>query len=361
MKKRGVTVIVVCDDEDVPEYATQHIDSGRVTSFIASEVGKRFVLEVVNDTDNGFMANILCDGALAGSWFLDPHEQSGLWDGVLGEGTAVRPFLFSRLPLSDADADNEEGGGGTTVKEEEEEVGGLVTDKEDGEEQGEGEQGGGGGGGDQLSHRTRMSMGIIDVWLYRSSLEAPDPTRPPREIFAPHLEVDETSNRGGITLGDPIDGGPVESVLSTPHYAIDPREKPYARFSWCYRPKEYLQAQGIIRPPGRRGRGRNSKSDVRRKQKQKQGTRAGKSALDIKLEAVEVDDGPEDLMSVLYLANLAAAAAEDRDEHEEEDGDGDGEQRRAKRPRVEAGSSAPARRSERLRSRPPRSSSKISP
>lgn len=40
MKKRGVTVIVVCDDEDVPEYATQHIDSGRVTSYIASEAGK---------------------------------------------------------------------------------------------------------------------------------------------------------------------------------------------------------------------------------------------------------------------------------------------------------------------------------
>lgn len=173
------------------------------------------MLEVVNDTAHGFVVKILCDGALAGSWFLDPHEQSGLWDGVLGEGTAVRPFLFSRLPLSDdgewcgvvwyivwlswsdvadagAGADDEEGGGGTTVKEEEEEVGGLVTDKEDGEEQGE-------GGEDQPSHRTRMSRGIIDVWLYRSSLEAPDPTRPPREIFAPQLEVDETSNRGGIT------------------------------------------------------------------------------------------------------------------------------------------------------------------
>lgn len=40
MKKRGVEVIVVCDDKDVEEYATQHVDERRVTSYIASEIGK---------------------------------------------------------------------------------------------------------------------------------------------------------------------------------------------------------------------------------------------------------------------------------------------------------------------------------
>lgn len=38
-------------------------------------------------------------------------------------------------------------------------------------------------------------------------------------------------------LGEPIDGGNVESVPITSMYGLDPMETPYAWFTWYYRPK----------------------------------------------------------------------------------------------------------------------------
>ncbi|KAI0344515.1 hypothetical protein BDW22DRAFT_1057025 [Trametopsis cervina] len=310
MKKRGVEVIVVCDDKDVEEYATQHVDERRVTSYIASEIGKRFVLEVANDTELGFTVQILCDGAETSTWFLDPHEDSGLWDGVLGEGTSVRPYIFSRLCLTD--------------KEEE----APKTDRE------------------------IECLGTISVALYRSSLRERDPTdaeHRPRMVQNPKLDdtpVHEKNKKVGmhaIILGEPIDGGNVESVPITSMYGLDPMETPYAWFTWYYRPKDYLQAQGIIpseHPKGQRaGRGRGgasksaSKASTRRKQ-------------------AEVDSDPEDLLTVLYRAKRAASE--------------DGDYSPAKRPRVDAseaessGSNRP-RTSERLRSKPPRNWARTSP
>ncbi|GJE94865.1 hypothetical protein PsYK624_110410 [Phanerochaete sordida] len=207
MKRNGLEVTVVVGNEPLSEYTIAEEGDSTVICWIPSEEGKEFSIKTVNDTPSTI---ITCETDVDGRSMdrtICRAKASTLVRGTYSSASAVRPFTFTRIGVSDdddlLDTDNANIEAIGTIRVsvrrvEELEKRAFVAGEYDTTEIG-------------LLHERRKKAGVHCVSLGKE------------------IALQKKTNRGSVGV----------AYLDTP-------EKPYCVFIFHYRSKDILQAQGII-------------------------------------------------------------------------------------------------------------------
>ncbi|KAH8091032.1 hypothetical protein BXZ70DRAFT_1011290 [Cristinia sonorae] len=199
------SVHIVVDGGEVEEYGVDKFSEDVVLCYITSVADQTFSIKVTNNyhEEVAFLAYV--DGPWAATQFCWAGDSESML-GVRESDTIYRPFTFGTLQLTDHD--------------------------------------------DALRDKPQWSeLGCIEV-------------RVRRIVQGSHEPIAATNNTQCIT-DDPVHerskklgghriklGAPQHHVQSTSTVTyIDPRDKPYVRFRFLYRPHGLLQAEGIIPLP----------------------------------------------------------------------------------------------------------------
>ncbi|PBK75993.1 hypothetical protein ARMSODRAFT_950363 [Armillaria solidipes] len=205
---------VSIDGVEAEEYGVT-VDSTKVTCWIASEANKTFRLHwkdsVVSSPTRG---NPSIDGTTYPPRYIDSLRRSEVFlGGVRDSDNSKRPFMFTKLNLTDDDA--------------------------------------------YLDVAAPLSLGEIEVALYRVERRRNRNHRPPLNSISQGVDftrrVYHEHNKKGIdheaSLGSPKR---VESISRSQHKPFcftKPRGDPIVTFRFKYRPLEVLQAQEIASRP----------------------------------------------------------------------------------------------------------------
>ncbi|KAI0812330.1 hypothetical protein BC629DRAFT_1472187 [Irpex lacteus] len=217
MKWRDRECFVSCDGEPLDEYCVATDGEREMTCWIASEVGKRFTISINHtNTHQDFLVELWLDGHnVEGCMFQSTDIiRSAEFEGALAGGDCIRPYVFSSV---------------------------AVTDDE------------------TLAHDT-SNLGDIRVSWFRvrnpqcilpfEPLDEDEEEQYENGLGGEDVVMHEREKKGGhrIVLGEPEkDAG--SDIWNFDR--VDPAEAPFFTFTWRYRPREILQAQGIIPSPKR--------------------------------------------------------------------------------------------------------------
>ncbi|KIP07268.1 hypothetical protein PHLGIDRAFT_425005 [Phlebiopsis gigantea 11061_1 CR5-6] len=206
MKHGDIELSVKIGDDRLEEYDTV-IEDNEATCWIASEEGKNFTILYINTSQHQDMkCCVEIDGRDAEPSLL-PHRCRALERGVSTGPDTVLPYAFSRIQLSDDDALR-----------------------------------------DQYARQSVEQLGSIRIAVHRIKIGEvvvgkPWPTRAVPQAIGP---VHERMKKGGahcVSLGEQVKTKPQNRYTYT---ALDDANKPHCVFTFRYRSKDILQAQGII-------------------------------------------------------------------------------------------------------------------
>ncbi|KAI0093439.1 hypothetical protein BDY19DRAFT_923693 [Irpex rosettiformis] len=207
MKIKNIECQVICDGEALTEYQEKSDSQDQKTKscYIVSDVGKRFLVRIKSDPhQSDICCRLWIDGQCTNVVGIQNDHLHDVLGVRIGE-SQLRPFIFSPV---------------TTVDD------------------------------DHLRETTPAAkdLGTLCLKVHRISKLYPKPyhfTRSSQDNLV-NRPVDERSKKAGshrVTLAEPEtkDYGPTSSVTY-----VDPIDSPYFSFTWRYRSKAMLQAQGIV-------------------------------------------------------------------------------------------------------------------
>ncbi|OBZ75809.1 hypothetical protein A0H81_04301 [Grifola frondosa] len=203
LELHGYSVYISCDGKEIEQCDVREDDAKTVSCWIPSEAGKEFEIYFGTELKSTMMVDIAMDGRKMIS--LAYHEQRwGKSPGCYITSTTFRPYIFSNITLTDDD--------GIAVP--------TAGDKQ--------------------------ALGLIEVALRRTygfTRQAFIQSKIPDNIGPIH----ERSKKGGthcVSLGD---AKPAAAIVTCIPSHVD--TEPFATFRFRYRPRELLQATGIIPLP----------------------------------------------------------------------------------------------------------------
>ncbi|EED81411.1 predicted protein [Postia placenta Mad-698-R] len=214
--KRWDTLVYI-DGDPAEEHHFRFENENTVSCYIASEAGKRFSVQWRSDLSMTASVNCFMDGVCMGGSKTDPGRNGSRWY-VKTDDNIRYPFMFAPLVLTDDDG---------------------IADPDD---------------------VSAESIGIIEVAVHRVRFSGYPwrHTPKPRPMPADRAPVHERSKKAGahcVSLGDGFKGAdPPDAGQPSPRVIyIDPPADPYIRFIFYYKPREVLQADGImpLNPPPR--------------------------------------------------------------------------------------------------------------
>nr|VWO95331.1 Uncharacterized protein [Ganoderma boninense] len=206
MLHKGYEVWITCEGEDLPEYGAtpEGVDGKTLACFIPSQSGKSFAINFKNDiTQDCIRLGFKVDGQSLAHGMICKSGQSRSKKGVRTGLDVEQPFQFANLQTTDDDD---------------------VLNR--------------------LSNHT--DVGAIEIGVTRVYEEG-RPASVTVEKFSGMGAVHERSKKAGahsVGLGE---GSPVQPFTQMWfHDPIDPSEGKAATFIFRYRPRDLLQAQGIM-------------------------------------------------------------------------------------------------------------------
>jgi len=200
LEHRGFAARIICDGQDLEEFAVKVEDEKTISCYISSDVGKTFFISIKNEFDSLVSGRCFVDGIHAEGLYIHPTEELTSEGYRVDEGT-VKPYVF--VPL-------------------------MVTDDES-----------------VANPRDPVfrDLGAIEVRIHRVTKGAPvQASRKEPSVTVVH----ERSKKAGthrVSFAEPTSATRI--TFYTPNY-IDPIDSPYAVFKFRYRPRDLLKAQGII-------------------------------------------------------------------------------------------------------------------
>ncbi|KAI0786157.1 hypothetical protein C8Q75DRAFT_282822 [Abortiporus biennis] len=202
---------ITVEDKELEEYGTEKTSDNSVVCYIPSKEGQRFSLKVKHGditTDMPYVFYLYIDGVLCNGR-LCPAGCSETQKGIPVSPTTIKPFIFSAMTLTDDESV-------------------LNTDR----------------------RKAWAQLGTIDVVVCRVLSEKDIPVGSRTRTNLDSGPVHELSKKSGshrTKLGDAVTSNvPLSSCTVT---TLESRKAPYAKFTFHYRPRALLQAQGIIPAP----------------------------------------------------------------------------------------------------------------
>ncbi|KAI0093438.1 hypothetical protein BDY19DRAFT_1053876 [Irpex rosettiformis] len=209
MKIEHIECQIICDDEALAEYQekSDSEDQKAKNCYIVSDVGKRFMLQLRSHPHKSDIAcHLSIDGQQVSNLCLE-DDRAHDFRGIRTGESQLRPFIFSPIITTDDDRLRE-------------------------------------------SISTSQDLGTICMKMYRltdkrPSLTSYDSTLNAQDKLEDRPIHERAKKAGGhrVTLGQPETkqwGGFVNVNY------VDPMNSPYYTFTWRYRSKAMLQAQGIV-------------------------------------------------------------------------------------------------------------------
>ncbi|KAI0683383.1 hypothetical protein BC835DRAFT_1395385 [Cytidiella melzeri] len=201
MKLKNIDCEIICDDAPLSEYAEKPEGEKGMSCYVASEVGKRFILKMeigVSPIASKFWIDGQCVDECVHT------KKCCLVSGARVSATEMRPFIFSAIKLTDDDSFHMKPAG--------------VND-----------------------------LGSLCLKVYRvTNVQQTNSHYLGRKHMLEDEAVHEKAKKAG---GHRVVLGETEETkicrLTTVSY-IDPLDSPYVTFTWRYRSKDLLQAQGIV-------------------------------------------------------------------------------------------------------------------
>jgi len=200
LEHRKVAARIICDGQDLEEFAMKVEDEKTTSCYISSDAGKTFSIVMKNESDSLVLGSCFVDGKDAGGLYIDPGEEETSIGYPVDEET-VQPYVFVPLVVTDDES---------------------VANPRD---------------------PVLRDLGTIEVRIHRVTKGAP--FQVPREELSVTV-VHERSKKAGthrVSFAEPV--STARAPFITPNY-IDPIDSPYALFRFRYRPRDLLKAQGII-------------------------------------------------------------------------------------------------------------------
>ncbi|KAI0812320.1 hypothetical protein BC629DRAFT_931596 [Irpex lacteus] len=198
MKIDHIECQVVCDDKVLTEYHEKGDEQRYKGCWIISETGKNFIVRMQS---NPHEFDVCCNLWIDGNHLRKVVVQGstvGEMNGARINSSTIRPFQFASIVLTDDDRALQESG--SNLRD-------LGT----------------------ICLKFYRIEDVQDIDLYR----------------LPTCDIERAKKAGGhrVILGDAIAATPFRAKAFT---FIDPETSPYYTFTWRYRSKNMLQAQGIV-------------------------------------------------------------------------------------------------------------------
>jgi len=193
MKHRDFECWIECDEKRLAEYDITVDDEKTVSSYVASEEGKRFQICCNGLSDNDSVLMILLDGRTVGRKTVRMNERDLKFKGVHNSPNTTLPFIFSRIIVTDDDA--------------------------------------------ALCYIPNPNeLGTVELRVRRAKFGSRVPHPPTYGPFQALGPVHEKTKKAGAhyaTLGDPEESVPCRTRETT---YLDSRDDPYIAFRFRYRP-----------------------------------------------------------------------------------------------------------------------------
>ncbi|KIP06364.1 hypothetical protein PHLGIDRAFT_30526 [Phlebiopsis gigantea 11061_1 CR5-6] len=210
MKYDGVSFSIKVGEDTIEEYeVTVNKETKELACWIPSEVGAEFCIVGNNDLkEYGVLCWVKLDGRNTCIEWMDASESNCMIEGALVAENAVLPFVFSPI---------------------------LLTDDE------------------TARHRAipdLHALGTIQVMIRRGKVVSKKPWTKPSNVDLSNLgPLHERTKKAGahcVSLGKQRQ---VEKASMLSCKSVDTEDEPYCTFLFRYRPRDVLQAQGIIAAP----------------------------------------------------------------------------------------------------------------
>ncbi|KAH8084348.1 hypothetical protein BXZ70DRAFT_1012032 [Cristinia sonorae] len=208
MHHRDITVEIRLEGADAKLEEGQVEQSGELSKcYIPSEAGTNFVVHIRERSNRfHFSVKLFLDGQRAEGGICYPGKKFNI-NGLPVSRELIRPFQFSPLTMLDDDAA-------------------------------------------PLNHPNMEELGVITVKLTRVRVVGIPNQRPATySNFNEFGPIHERSKKAGthcVSVGEPKSCKPRDRVMVMP---LVSGEAPYAIFQFRYRPRDLLQAQGILTMP----------------------------------------------------------------------------------------------------------------
>ncbi|KAI0079497.1 hypothetical protein K474DRAFT_1734946 [Panus rudis PR-1116 ss-1] len=200
---------ILVNDVPLEEHAVEVVNANTVRCYIASEVGQAFQVKFLNNLDQIVKNSVHLDGSKVASHIISSHEQ-GVLANIQVSQYSMSSMQFAALNVTDDDT--------------------LLRD----------------------SHMAWEKLGLVAIKIYRVKKLGPL-----RRFSAKHYKtelsgsrpVHERSKKAGchcIGLGPKIRTKGSYTAYDRVEYTDKPDGPPFVEIEFRYRPKDLLQAQGII-------------------------------------------------------------------------------------------------------------------
>ncbi|KAI0672342.1 hypothetical protein C8Q78DRAFT_1026488 [Trametes maxima] len=214
----GYTAHLTCDGAELEVYNVKNEGPQIISCWVASEEGKKFSVSW-GDKSAAICFNVMIrmDGRVV---MRKGHEKasSGTCDGMYVEPGMERPFVFSRLVLTDDES--------------------------------------------AISTRTYEDLGTIRLTMTRVQryklLDIDAPSAAPVPEIGPMHEKSKKAGVHAVSFGD-VESRRFRTLVKTP---IGTEKEPFATFIFRYRPIELLRANGIVPLPPKPDKGKKRPGDT---------------------------------------------------------------------------------------------------
>ncbi|GJE94863.1 hypothetical protein PsYK624_110390 [Phanerochaete sordida] len=209
MKWKDFEAFITVGDHNIEEYDVKDDGENKKTGWIASEEGASFAIKVQNKSSTAVSCTVYIDGRLLNHVLIRPGLLQEI-NGARITPVVIRPFIFSRISVSDDDA---------------------------------------------LLHqdiKNLEAIGTVRILIRRVTVD--ETSTRTRQCFNYETEdigiVHERKKKAGVhcvSLGKEITEQRAQTVVDVQYH--DTAEKPHCVFLFRYRSKDFLQAQGILPLP----------------------------------------------------------------------------------------------------------------